>query len=117
MMGGDMQAQGHEQLLVDILDLGANLQAAADMARFRHSQIPNVLSLETPLYDQVGAQLAAMGHTVKSVNGETVGGVQSIMFVSEPNPPGQGAGSFTTGLNGYYRAGSDFRKDGQAVGW
>jgi gamma-glutamyltranspeptidase/glutathione hydrolase len=117
LMGGDMQAQGHEQLLVDILDLGANLQAAADMARFRHSQIPNVLSLETPLYDQVGAQLAAMGHTVKSVNGETVGGVQSIMFVSEPNPPGQGAGSFTTGLNGYYRAGSDFRKDGQAVGW
>ena len=37
LMGGDMQAQGHAQLLVDILDLGANLQAAADMARFRHS--------------------------------------------------------------------------------
>ena len=117
LMGGDMQAQGHAQLLVNILDLGANLQAAADMARFRHSQIPNVLSLETPLYDQVGAKLAAMGHTVKSVNGEIVGGVQSIMFVSEPNPQGQGVGRFTTGPNGYYRAGSDFRKDGQAVGW
>jgi gamma-glutamyltranspeptidase / glutathione hydrolase len=48
----------------------------------------------------VGSTLAAMGHTVKSVNGEDVGGVQSIMFV-----------------NGYYRSGSDFRKDGEAVGW
>ena len=28
LMGGDMQAQGHAQLLVDVLDLGANLQAA-----------------------------------------------------------------------------------------
>jgi len=54
LMGGDMQAQGHAQLLVNILDLGANLQAAADMARFRHSQVANVLNLETPLYELVG---------------------------------------------------------------
>jgi gamma-glutamyltranspeptidase/glutathione hydrolase len=100
LMGGDMQAQGHAQLLINILDLGANLQAAADMARFRHSQIANVLSLETPLYDLVGSKLAAMGHVVKSVNGEDLGGVQSIMFI-----------------NGSYRSGSDFRKDGEAVGW
>ena len=100
LMGGDMQAQGHAQLLVDILDLGANVQAAADMARFRHGQISNVLSLEAPLYDLVGSQLAAMGHGVQSVNGEDVGGVQSIMIV-----------------NGVYRSGSDFRKDGEAVGW
>ena len=107
LMGGDMQAQGHAQWLIDVLDLGANVQAAADMARFRHSQISNVLSLETPLYDLVGSQLAAMGHTVKSVNGEDVGGVQSIMFVAGP-----GASS-----RAYYRSGSDFRKDGEAVGW
>jgi len=100
LMGGDMQAQGHAQLLVNILDLGANLQAGADMARFRHSQISNTLSLEAPLYDLVGAKLAAMGHTVKSVSGEDVGGVQILML-----------------LDGYYRAASDFRKDGEAVGW
>jgi gamma-glutamyltranspeptidase / glutathione hydrolase len=100
LMGGDMQAQGHAQMLVDILDLGANTQAAADMARFRYSQVSNTLSLETPLYDLFGASLAAMGHAVKSVSGEDVGGVQSIMRV-----------------NGYYRSGSDFRKDGEAVGW
>jgi gamma-glutamyltranspeptidase/glutathione hydrolase len=109
LMGGDMQAQGHAQLLVDVLDLGANVQAAADMARFRHTQVANVLSLETPLYDLVGPQLAAMGHIVKSVNGEDVGGVQSIMFVAEPGSAAP--------ADGYYRSGSDFRKDGEAVGW
>jgi gamma-glutamyltranspeptidase/glutathione hydrolase len=109
LMGGDMQAQGHAQWLVDVLDLGANVQAAADMARFRHSQVSNVLSLETPLYDLVGSQLAAMGHTVKSVNGEDMGGVQSIMYVAEPGSAGH--------ADGYYRSGSDFRKDGEAVGW
>jgi gamma-glutamyltranspeptidase/glutathione hydrolase len=100
LMGGDMQAQGHAQLLVDVLDLGANLQASADMARFRHSQVSNELSLEAPLYDLVGLSLGAMGHTVKSVSGEDVGGVQIIM--SEGS---------------YYRGASDFRKDGAAVGW
>jgi gamma-glutamyltranspeptidase/glutathione hydrolase len=117
LMGGDMQAQGHAQLLVDILDLGANSQAASDMARFRHSQISNELSLETPLYELVGAKLAAMGHTVKAVNGEDVGGVQTIMFVAEPSaapadPPGA-----PKRVHGYYRSASDFRKDGEAVGW
>jgi gamma-glutamyltranspeptidase/glutathione hydrolase len=100
LMGGDMQAQGHAQLLVNILDLGANLQAAADMGRFRHSQISNVLGLEAPLYDLVGDKLSAMGHRVKSINGSDVGGVQSIMVG-----------------RGYFRGGSDFRKDGEAVGW
>jgi gamma-glutamyltranspeptidase/glutathione hydrolase len=100
LMGGDMQSQGHAQFLVDVLDLGANVQAAADMARFRHSQISNVLGIEAPLYDLVGDKLAAMGHTVESINGEDVGGVQSIMSI-----------------DGYYRGGSDFRKDGQAAGW
>jgi gamma-glutamyltranspeptidase/glutathione hydrolase len=105
LMGGDMQAQGHAQFLVNVLDLGANMQAAADMGRFRHAQVQNVLSLETPLYDLVGAKLKGMGHTVISVNGEIMGGVQTLMYVAQP-------GGF-----GYYRSGSDFRKDGQAVGW
>jgi gamma-glutamyltranspeptidase / glutathione hydrolase len=100
LMGGDMQAQGHAQLLVDILDLGANVQAAADMARFRQDQVSNVLGLEPALYDLMGQKLGAMGHTVKSISGADVGGVQVIMTV-----------------DGMFRAGSDFRKDGQGVGW
>jgi gamma-glutamyltranspeptidase/glutathione hydrolase len=105
LMGGDMQAQGHAQILVDILDLGANLQAAADIGRFRHSQISNSVSLETPLYELVGSKLSAMGHNVRSVGGEEMGGVQILMHVADP-----AAGA-------YYRSGSDFRKDGEAVGW
>ena len=72
------------------------------MARFRHDQVANVLSVEAPLYERVGAQLQAMGHTVRPINGADVGGVQTIMF---------------SPADGVYRAGSDFRKDGQAVGW
>jgi gamma-glutamyltranspeptidase/glutathione hydrolase len=104
LMGGDMQAQGHAQLLINALDLGANAQAAADMARFRHSQVPNTLSLEAPLYELIGAPLAAMGHEVQSVAGGSLGGVQIIQLVPTES-----------GLT--YRSGSDFRKDGQAAGW
>jgi gamma-glutamyltranspeptidase/glutathione hydrolase len=115
LMGGDMQAQGHAQLLVDILDLGANVQAAADMARYRHHQITNRLDLEAPLYELIGAKLRTMGHTVESVNGSDLGGVQSIVFV--PDPDFKQRGAMVTTPAGYYRGGSDFRKDGQAVGW
>jgi len=81
-----------------VFDLGANLQAAADMARYRHSQIANVLRLESPLFRLLGAPLRAMGHDVQSINGRDVGGVQWLMRA-----------------DGFYRAGSDFRKDGQAA--
>ena len=101
LMGGDMQAQGHEQALVDIIDLGANVQQAADMARFRHFQITNRLELESPLYDLVGERLRAMGYDVRSSNRAPMGGYQAIMVLPD----------------GAYAAGSDFGKDGGAVGW
>jgi gamma-glutamyltranspeptidase/glutathione hydrolase len=100
LMGGDMQAQGIAQVLLNMLDLGANVQAASDMARFRHVQVPNTLTMESALADRVGAALRAMGHTVRSVNGIDMGGYQAVMFD-----------------NGVYRAGSDHRKDGAAVGY
>jgi gamma-glutamyltranspeptidase/glutathione hydrolase len=99
-----------------LLDLGANLQAATDMARFRHNQVPNVLSLESQLYALVGGPLRAMGHTVASIDGEAVGGYQAIMFTPDANAPGA-AGSGLQPIKGFYRAGSDHRKDGQAVGY
>jgi gamma-glutamyltranspeptidase/glutathione hydrolase len=108
LMGGDMQAQGHAQALVNIFDLGANLQAASDMARFHHAQVPNRLELESPLYALVGEQLAGMGHTVVSIDGAPVGGFQSILMM----PPSNAGAS-----HGIYRAGPDHRKDGEAVGW
>ena len=114
LMGGDMQAQGIAQVLVNVLDLGANLQAATDMARFRHIQVPNVLSARVPaLRARRSASCKQMGHTVKSVNGDTVGGYQAIMFTPDPTA----AGSSTRAIEGFYRAGSDHRKDGQAAGF
>lgn len=104
LMGGDIQAQGHEQILVDMLDLGANVQQAGDLARFRHSQIPNTLSLEAPLARLVGTQLAAMGHTVVSTNRAPMGGYQAILVTHD-------AGRTV------FHGGSDFGKDGAAVGW
>ena len=116
LMGGDMQAQGIAQVLVNVLDLGANLQAATDMARFRHNQVPNVLSLESPLFGLVGARLKAMGHTVESISGSAVGGYQAIMFTPDPAAPAA-AGDAPQPIKGFYRAGSDHRKDGQAAGF
>jgi gamma-glutamyltranspeptidase/glutathione hydrolase len=65
----------------------------------------------------VAEKLAAMGHSVNSANGADMGGVQSIMFVPEASPEKRELDGATTAVSGYYRAGSDFRKDGQAVGW
>jgi gamma-glutamyltranspeptidase/glutathione hydrolase len=109
-MGGDMQAQGHAQALVNIFDLGANLQAATDMARFHHSQIANELGMESQLYNLVGRQLAAMGHRVRSVSSSGMGGFQAILVSPGPDPANPAVGR-------YYRAGSDHRKDGAASGW
>ena len=113
LMGGDMQAQGIAQVLINVLDLGANLQAATDMARFHHTQVSNVLGLESKLFGLVGQQLQAMGHDVQSVNGGAVGGYQAIMFTPDPGATGSADGP----VKGFYRAGSDHRKDGQAVAY
>ena len=118
LMGGDMQSQGHMQVLVNMIDLGANLQAATDMARFFHSQVSNKLSLETELYNLVGPQLAKMGHNVSPTNGGAVGGYQALMFTRDPTQPTPKSSDHDEGaVNGFYRAGSDHRKDGEAVGW
>jgi gamma-glutamyltranspeptidase/glutathione hydrolase len=117
LMGGSQQAQGHAQVLVDMIDLGANPQAASDAARFTHAQESNTLSLESNLYDLLGARLQAMGHRVESANGEDMGGFQAIWFL----PSAAGAPPATTTaeqpIAGVYRAASDHRKDGEAVGW
>jgi gamma-glutamyltranspeptidase/glutathione hydrolase len=101
LMGGDMQAQGHEQIAVDIIDLHANVQQAGDIARFRQDEISNTLMLESPLADLVGDRLRAMGYQVRSTNRAPMGGYQAIMV--QPD--------------GAYAGGSDFGKDGEAVGW
>ena len=118
LMGGDMQAQGHAQMMVNMVDLGANLQASTDMARFRHEQLSNQLFMESQLAALMGPRLQAMGHKVVPVNGSIVGGVQAILFTPDAKePPPDPARTSRRPINGTYRAGSDHRKDGQAGAW
>jgi gamma-glutamyltranspeptidase/glutathione hydrolase len=118
LMGGDMQAQGHAQMVVNLVDLGANLQAATDMARFHHAQIGNRLYLESELAQRVGPRLKAMGHDVVAANGESMGGYQAILFTPDPKEPAPDpARTSQAPVNGVYRAGTDHRKDGLAAGW
>lgn len=102
VMQGGQQAQGQAQVLANLLAFGANVQSASDAARFNHNQQSNVLRLESGLYDLVGADLAARGHKVLRDDGSEMGGYQGIMI--DPR-------------TGAYRAGSDHRKDGMAVGY
>jgi gamma-glutamyltranspeptidase/glutathione hydrolase len=112
-MGGSVQVQAQATELVDMIDLGMNVQAAGDAARFRHDQGPNQVYLESKLYDLVGSQLAAMGHRVRRTDGSLMGGYQAILFTPDASPV-SGADPPVAGV---YRAGTDMRKDGAAVGY
>ena len=120
-MGGSVQPETHAQHIVNMVDHGMNVQMTTDAARFTHNQSSNVLSLETALFNLVGAALKAKGHEVRSATGGAVGGYQGILFTRDPRLPEPvfDARALRDDLpvNGVYRAGSDHRKDGQAVGW
>jgi len=120
-MGGTVQPETHAQHIVNLIDHGMNVQMTTDAARFSHAQSSNVVRLEVNLHDLVGDALRKKGHSVQAVSGATVGGYQGILFTRDPSLPAPtfDRRSITDDLpvNGVYRAGSDHRKDGQAVGW
>lgn len=120
-MGGSVQPETHAQHMVNMIDHGMNVQMTTDAARFTHSQRRDVLSMEGPLEALVGDALRARGHEVRSVDGSRVGGYQGVLFMLDPTMPTPtfDAASIREDrpVNGVYRAGSDHRKDGQAVGW
>jgi gamma-glutamyltranspeptidase/glutathione hydrolase len=99
VMGGDHQAQGHTQVLVNIIDFGMNVQEAGEAARVNHTA--NGLMVESAVPNDVRAELTRRGHTVaEGVGG--FGGYQGIRF---------DRGS------GVMMGGSDVRKDGLAIGY
>jgi len=120
-MGGSVQPETHAQHMVNLIDLGMNVQMTTDAARFTHNQASNMLSLEPDLFNLVGAALKDKGHEVRSVNGGSVGGYQGILFTLDPSLPAptfdQRSIEEDRPVNGVYRGGSDHRKDGGAVGW
>ena len=100
VMGGPMQSQGHLQMALRVLHYGQNPQAAADAPRWRVTGGLKV-ALEPGFDAGVVAELAARGHEVTVERGNGVfafGGAQLVLKVGDS-----------------YVAGSDPRKDGQAV--
>ncbi len=110
--------------VVNMIDLAYNVQATSDAARFDHDQGSDRVSLDYYLYDIVNTEMTAWGHTTRRSRG-LGGGYQGILFerdysLPEPTVPGGKGGkgvAHQEPLNGIYRAGSELRKDGAAVGW
>ena len=61
VMGGDVQAQGHAQVLVNLIDRGLNLQQAIDAPRVRYISGRGVM-MEDGLTAPVIADLVRRGH-------------------------------------------------------
>ena len=111
VMGGDMQPQGHVQIVVNLIDFKMNLQEAGDAPRMHHigsseptgQQMTNggTLLLESGFRTEVIQKLMSMGYTIQWDLGG-YGGYQAIMC-DEKNKVWFGA--------------SESRKDGQAAGY
>jgi gamma-glutamyltranspeptidase/glutathione hydrolase len=111
VMGGDMQPQGHVQIVVNLIDFKMNLQEAGDAPRIHHigsseptgQQMTNggILLLESGFRTEVIQKLMSMGHTIQWNLGG-YGGYQAIMW-DEKNRVWFGA--------------SESRFDGQAAGY
>src|SRR3990167_4300942 len=110
-MGGDMQPQGHVQVLVNLIDFEMNVQAAGDAARVQHSgsatptglpaQGSGTVAVESGISNQVIEALRAKGHqVVRSKSG--YGGYQGILIDWE---------------QGVLHGATEARKDGAAVGY
>ncbi len=111
VMGGDMQPQGHVQVLCNMIDFGMNVQEAGDAARFHHqgSSEPTGeamrdggwVALESGVSMETRRTLTQKGHDVR-FESDGFGGYQAIQYDAKRD---------------VYLGGSDFRKDGQAAGY
>ena len=99
VMGGDMQAQGHAQVLMNMIDFGMDVQQAGEQPRFRDFE--SGLALESAIGADVRKALEAKGHKLTIAPG-MFGGYQAILI--DPK-------------TGALFGGSDPRKDGCAIGW
>jgi gamma-glutamyltranspeptidase/glutathione hydrolase len=102
VMGGPMQAQGHLQMTLRTQLWGQDPQTAVDAPRWRMVSGLNVAA-EPALGTATLDALAALGH---------------VITVEPPDTSfGFGGAQLIQRIPGGYVAGSDPRKDGQAVGY
>jgi gamma-glutamyltranspeptidase/glutathione hydrolase len=112
LMGGDMQPQGHAQVIVNLVDFGMNLQEAGDAVRFHHSgsteptgtvmKAGGELHIEDGLPAAVIEELQRRGHVMKPQSVGGYGGYQAIRRDPE---------------TGMYAGATEKRKDGCALGY
>lgn len=102
VMGGSMQAQGHVQVVQQLIDLHHNPQAAIDAPRFRVEPGPRIM-LEASAPSAVVEALKSLGHLVDCQPRD------SLDFGSGQAIQRQGHGG--------YIAATDPRRDGSAVGY
>ena len=111
VMGGDMQPQGHVQIIVNLIDFKMNLQEAGDAPRMYHTRSSEptgeqmidggILNLESGFRWEEIQKLLQKGHTIQWNLGG-FGGYQAIMWDEK---------------NKVYYGASESRKDGQAAGY
>lgn len=100
VMGGHMQAQGHLQMMVRVMNFNQNPQAASDAPRWYVSEDGKV-ALENGFQPEVIESLAARGHEILLGKPDYLfGGAQLIVKTDDG-----------------YCAGSDHRKEGLAAGF
>lgn len=100
VMGGNMQPQGHVQMVFRVFADGLNPQAASDAPRWYVHEDFRV-SLEPGFHPSVAEDLKRRGH----------------VFAEGLRPSGFGGAQLILNLDGGWCAASDSRKDGQAVGF
>jgi gamma-glutamyltranspeptidase / glutathione hydrolase len=105
VMGGDMQAQGHVQVGLNMIDFSMNIQEALEAPRYRILGGKRVM-LERAIAPAIRRELEDMGHEV-------------IPSDQVPRGPqyGGGQGILIDHARGVLQGGSDSRKDGCAIGY
>ena len=105
VMGGDVQAQGHVQVVSNLIDYDLNIQEALDYPRFHYLDADRV-ALETAYDEMLRRELARRGHDVL--------GEEAVLA---RGGFGGGQGIMIDPANGCFWGGSDSRKDGCAIGF
>jgi gamma-glutamyltranspeptidase/glutathione hydrolase len=111
LMGGDMQPQGHVQIVTNVVDFGMNVQEAGDAARWRHfggSQPTGepatgvgTVEMESGFDSAVKTELGRRGYRIVPGDGN-FGGYQAIQWDEK---------------NKVYWGASEMRKDGEVIGY
>ncbi|MFM7805804.1 MAG: gamma-glutamyltransferase, partial [Verrucomicrobiota bacterium] len=110
--GGDMQPQGHVQVLVNWIDFGMNLQEAGDAPRIYHTRSSDpdgtvmndggTVNLEAGFPSESIRDLQKLGHRIGAATIPALGGYQAILWDKTQR---------------VWIGASESRKDGMAAGY